>query len=291
MEKYTTFKNIDKSDIVAFSGLSKEVKTSVVHSSIRVPLQITTFGITYPDPEYGIERVSAGCFVFEYVLSGKGYVINNGKKYVVKGGDAYIIHPHDTCKYYSDPDDPYMKYWINFSSNLFFDIMNAYGIHQQTVFENANLKEDFEKFFELDGDPCFNEHIYPRASAIIFEMLMKLAEKNREVRRVSDLAHEIKFMLSTSVKKPFSLETLTEKFFLSESQIIREFKKYYHVTPYKYLLNLRIDYAKNLLDNSDMTVKEIAELLTFSNEYYFSNYFKQRVGVSPKNYRKEKRNS
>lgn len=289
MEKYKTFKNIDKANVKSFSGLSKEVKTSVVSSNVKPPIQITTFGITYPDPEYCIERELSGIFVFEYVLSGKGYVINNGKKYVVKGGDAYIIHPHDTCKYYSDPDEPYMKYWINFASAIFFDIMRAYGINQQTVFENVDLKEDFERFFELDGDPCFNDQIYPRASVIIFEMLMKLADKNREVRRVSDLAHEIKFMLSTSVKKPFSLELLTEKFFLSESQIIREFKKYYHVTPYKYLLNLRIDYAKNLLDNSDMTVKEIAELLTFSNEYYFSNYFKQRVGVSPKNYRKEKR--
>lgn len=289
MKKYKTFKNISESDIISFSGLSKEVKTAVVDSDKNVPLQITTFGITYPDKDYCIERLRSGCFVFEYIVSGKGYVINNGKKYTVKAGDAYIIHPQDTCKYYSDADDPYMKYWVNFRSNLFFDILKNYGIHQQTVFENADLKEDFEAFFKLDGDPCFNDRIYTRASSLIFEMFMKLAEHNQENRRVSDIAHEIKYQLIRATKKRFNISQLKEELFLSESQIIREFKKYYHVTPYKYLLNLRIDYAKNLLDNTEMTVKEISQLLKFSSEYYFSNYFKSCVGVSPNNYRKERR--
>jgi AraC family transcriptional activator of pobA len=43
--------------------------------------------------------------------------------------------------------------------------------------------------------------------------------------------------------------------------------------------------AKQLLENSDLTIKEIATKLNFPTQSFFGKYFKQYVGVSPKEYR------
>ena len=73
---------------------------------------------------------------------------------------------------------------------------------------------------------------------------------------------------------------------LSKSQISREFKKYYNLTPYQYLLNRRITIAQNLLAKTSISIKEISDSLCFADEYYFSNIFKKKNSISPLAYRK-----
>lgn len=116
---------------------------------------------------------------------------------------------------------------------------------------------------------------------------MKLADRYRDESHISPLAQRIRYELTLSIKSPFNLNDLCNKLYLSKSQIIREFKRCYHLTPYQYLLNLRIETAKTLLKNTTKTIKEIAQILCFSSEYTFSNYFKKCVESSPRKYRKE----
>jgi AraC-like DNA-binding protein len=59
------------------------------------------------------------------------------------------------------------------------------------------------------------------------------------------------------------------------------------VTPYAYVLGKKLELAKKLLDNTNLTVKQISEKLCFSDEYYFSSLFKNKIGVSPSVYRKK----
>ena len=75
--------------------------------------------------------------------------------------------------------------------------------------------------------------------------------------------------------------------YLSESQIIRIFKKDMGKTPYEYSLELRLEHAKKLLRDTRMMVKEISAALHFCDEHYFSYLFKQKVGLTPLQYRKK----
>ena len=58
------------------------------------------------------------------------------------------------------------------------------------------------------------------------------------------------------------------------------------MTPYQYFAKKRIEIAASLLLNSNLQVKEIAELLNYSDQPYFSNAFKKTMGISPEKYRK-----
>ena len=59
------------------------------------------------------------------------------------------------------------------------------------------------------------------------------------------------------------------------------------MTPYEYLMEQKTESARNLLKYSLLSVKEIADRLGFFDQYYFSNYFKQKNGISPLEYRKK----
>ena len=52
-------------------------------------------------------------------------------------------------------------------------------------------------------------------------------------------------------------------------------------------MNKKVETAKRLLLYSRLSVKEIAARLSFSDQYYFSNYFKRKTGAAPRTYRNQ----
>ena len=65
------------------------------------------------------------------------------------------------------------------------------------------------------------------------------------------------------------------------------FRNMYNITPNKYVTLCKIEYAKSLLSVGYYSITEISDLCNFSDVYYFSNVFKNCVGVSPSRYIKE----
>lgn len=71
---------------------------------------------------------------------------------------------------------------------------------------------------------------------------------------------------------------------LSPSRFCELYSKFFKISPKKDLQNVRIQRAKDLLKNSDFSVKEIAEMIGYDNEYYFIRKFKQVTGKTPGKY-------
>lgn len=102
----------------------------------------------------------------------------------------------------------------------------------------------------------------------------------------------IKKMLDDNIyEKDISLKAIADKLCISQAQIINIFKRTFNMTPYQYFSKKRIEIAASLLLNSDTPIKEIAALLNYSDQPYFSNAFKKIMGISPEKYRKMNVNS
>ena len=89
-------------------------------------------------------------------------------------------------------------------------------------------------------------------------------------------------------KEELSVETLAERLGLSQFHFIRTFKKETGFTPHEYLIRTRIDMAKYLLKNTELSVKDICYNTGFSCESVFSSSFKKNVGITPVHYRAKK---
>ena len=84
-----------------------------------------------------------------------------------------------------------------------------------------------------------------------------------------------------------SVEYYADFCHLSVSRFYRIFKAGVGLTPTEYINRLRINQAKELLSNTDMSVCEIAEAVGFADQNYFGRVFKKQTGTSPKKYIKE----
>lgn len=84
-----------------------------------------------------------------------------------------------------------------------------------------------------------------------------------------------------------TLDTLSELSFYSPTYIIGLFKKYTNLTPAEYIIQYRLNLAKNKLQSSSDTNLSIALSCGFNSESYFIQAFKRRYGMTPHIYRKE----
>ena len=82
------------------------------------------------------------------------------------------------------------------------------------------------------------------------------------------------------------LEQLCESLHYSRNHLINQFRSRYGITPYQYLREQKIEAAKRYLLYSGMSVQEIAERLSYTDENYFHSCFKEAAGVTPGMFRR-----
>ena len=81
-----------------------------------------------------------------------------------------------------------------------------------------------------------------------------------------------------------SIAQLASRMQLSSKQFSRLFVKYNQMTPHQFIINTRINHGKYLLEDTSMTISEIASELGYVDSFCFSKQFKKVVGVSPSNF-------
>ena len=74
---------------------------------------------------------------------------------------------------------------------------------------------------------------------------------------------------------------------LDEKYLYSLFKTYYNLSIQQYINNLKIEKSKELLIKTKLNVTKVALSVGIKDALYFSKFFKKKVGVSPKQFRKE----
>ena len=96
---------------------------------------------------------------------------------------------------------------------------------------------------------------------------------------------ELDTFIRLHYRENLSLTDLADKYHFNHSYLTRIFKKQKGQSPLKLINLLRIEDAKELLLNPELSVREISEMLGFSDQHYFSRSFKNFTGLSPNEYR------
>ncbi len=269
------------------------ISGSVCDASL--PFDIEACGQTIPNAAYYMERNRSDpgpeCVcVFEYVISGKGYIECEGKKYTVEAGDFYYLDRHRSHVYYPDKEDPFSKIWINVRGRLAEAVLEVYSVHEPVIIEKLDVYEDFRSISELvSGIREENrDEIFAEVAAILTGIIIKAGSKARHKELVCGLPYRIKAMIDNSPSFDITLEQIEKKLYLSKSYIIHLFSREFGTTPKQYIMKKRIGAAKVLLRGSRSELSDIAEQLGFSSVQHFSGAFKKHTGQTPDSYRKSK---
>ena len=132
--------------------------------------------------------------------------------------------------------------------------------------------------------PVFYSKRYAALYSFISDVILACRNDSHDGIRFMNIAKAVTYMEQNYIM-PLSNKYLADMCSVSQDCFIRTFKKFYDTTPKKYILNLKINRAKEMLDDNQKTVSEISYDLGFESPTYFSNLFKKKVGVTPSQYR------
>lgn len=155
------------------------------------------------------------------------------------------------------------------------------------------------KEFRLELDDIFGSNEYPFAEITKFNnlnevklwitgiciKLMNHISKGRQ-SNYNQLVEDAKAFIAVHYhESDISINKVCKHLHISTGYFSSIFKKEVKMTFVNYLMQLRMDAAKDLLRSSDMKSFEIAEKVGFIDPNYFSFCFRKRLGISPKEYR------
>ena len=264
-------------------------ETIYVHPAYQEnqPLQLLMAGVTHPDPGYHISRPgNNGLYVLEYVVSGKGHVRFGDMNFSPVAGDVYFLQPYAFVDYHSDEKDPWEKVWFNIRGPLIESLCKGYGLNGLIYYRSCPLEKMFLEALALAREWHGEAHSLSLQIHRILAALHDWKKQHPEYQK-SPEGICLKEYLDQHWQEKIQLKDLAELIGKSPVQVLRIFQRDWEDTPNNYLQRLRNGFACQYLENTNFSIKEIAGMLGFQDEFYFSNWFKAKNGSAPLTYRRK----
>ena len=175
--------------------------------------------------------------------------------------------------------------------NFFFERKN----YQSNLIKlpDAKRKQLLDLLFEIDrhqSDSDFESNLqmfqsFLRILQLVNDGYLHPSGFNQAVK-TPYLINEIINYINENFPKDITLDTIAEHINISKSYLSALFKKHVGVSPYEYLLSVRLDKAKQLLSYGE-NIADACYASGFGDYSHFIQFFKKRVGITPYQYRKK----
>lgn len=241
-----------------------------------------------------------------FVLSGEGRYCIEDEIYSIKEGDLLIFNPGVRHQALSCPEVELTatEFFVGFS-----DIqLSGYPANympvpkgEYMVHTTGELRQKLFKIcssMEAEKSVCKQGRYFMLKSYLIQILLLVIREQCEPMEKAKGCAFESankKYVVEQIVNyfedhysEKISLDQIAENMYLSPFYISKIFKSETGDTPIRHLINIRLEKAKEMLENGYRgSIQEVAATVGYDDAYHFSKLFKKHYGITPTQARKD----
>lgn len=230
--------------------------------------------------------------IFHYVIKGKGFLELNGKRYDINAHEGFLIPSHCMAYYEADKDDPWVYAWIHVDGPRARELFTQVELTKNSpVFRpTSHCDEIYNTIIDIYdhvGEECY-------CLGKVYEFFNYLVTRHDAPEKdVTDpkLFYVNKVIRYVQVKysEDVSIEAIARACGLNRSYLTRLFRDATGYTPQQYLINFRMKKAKEILSDTNSPIQYVAYLVGYTDTFTFSKAFHKTVGVSPSEYRENRK--
>lgn len=254
-------------------------------------LPILVMGIGYEDNQPHMQRRD-GHLIHQLFIckSGEGTLRVNDKTHIINKGSFFYLKANSPHEYYGNSDKWEVR-WISFSGNQIDDILTElkFDITKVGVLSNIDkIEASFKKIYiSLKSEDISGKYI---ASSVLYEILVDLytmihTKQEDETSEGNSIINLIKLYIDEHYNQDITLEELSNLVNITPQYLCKLFKIHLNLRPFQYITMKRIQYAKKMLSDYTMSVKDVAHMVGFSDCSYFCAIFKKYEMVTPMQFR------
>jgi AraC-like DNA-binding protein len=258
-------------------------------------------GMDYPPrnhPSRYIFTTDSGRVLQEYQLlyitqgRGKFYceTLGRNKAINVESGMMFLLFPGEWHSYHPDRQTGWKEYWIGFNGHFVDNLIKQDFFSKDRPVFKVNIHEDIVDLYkEAISAAVAQESGFQQVLAGIVGRLLSLAyfyDRNSQFQE-SDTARKMgqaKVMVHDNYMN-ITPEEIASRLCLSYSSFRKTFKEYTGFSPARFINEVRMSKAKELLTNTSMSIKEVAYHVGYNNHDYFFTAFRHMTGHTPAEYR------
>ena len=225
-------------------------------------------------------------FELEYIVSGSGIYTVDGTEYTIKSGDLFFLTPNN----FHDVDIKNAEFYnVMFSQNICDS-----GTLQNLVVNSPVIINIASSFFEiLLEELCTNTDKNDYSITLLNTIIKKIELESLKSPSRSSISsiNKAELFILTNFRNELKLNDVANEIAMAPTYFSKLFKLEKGINFKTYLNNLRFEYAKKLLEHSEMTIMQICNESGFNDYPNFIRRFIQHTGYSPSEYRKLKNTS
>ena len=234
--------------------------------------------------EYQIIYIANGTGIFEAEHVGT---------VIAEPGTVFLLFPNVWHRYKPLYQTGWEEYWVGFSGHYAEYIMKQECFDADAPLIHIGFNTEFINIFiRLMDTLKFEGVAFSQISSCLTIQLLGLVYasallKEKSQNRKDILINNIRYKIHENWSSPVTMEELAAQHNVSYVWFRKAFKEVVGISPGQYLLNLKLEKACQMLNETELTVSEVAYLTGFVSEYHFSKIFKKKINLSPSKYREK----
>jgi AraC-like DNA-binding protein len=237
-----------------------------------------------------------GGFALVYISSGRGtFESEPNFSAPVEAGQVFLLFPRVWHRYAPDPKTGWHEYWIGFDGEMARRWLQHRFISKTDPVIRINAEDTVLATFNRAMQAIrANRPALQQILAGATDNLMGLIYSARQARPAADgenanVIEQAISRIQSEFGHDLNMKALARELGASYSWFRHTFAAHTGLSPHQYLLELRLVRARHLLAETDCSIKEVATQTGFEDELYFSRLFRQKLEVSPSQWRSRSR--
>ncbi len=225
-----------------------------------------------------------------YIVGGECKIIINDREYNAAAGDFFLIPAGTKHSFFHTNENFIQKYWFHFDieaeGTSIFNIADPpYYCH---IGSNKSIVSLFRSIFKCSSDNSPGSQLLLNAKILeLLSLYFKLTDTDFSDVIIDEntLINTITEYITTHINKNITLNELADIAHFHPNYFVRFFKERMGIPPAKYVNNIKVEHAKSMLENTNLSVKDIMTSVGFEDYSHFSKFFKTYSGYSPSAFR------
>lgn len=235
-------------------------------------------------------------YVIHFIQEGQGtFSSANHPAVTLKRGDVFILPKGVPCFYQADGEKPWKYFWIGLSGTKIKTMLSGSQLATKRYLRQVQDSEFYKHLLQLyqalkqpsslPNDIRVEALTYQMFYDLVTEYPAKEQQLNNKATNQLQLAEY--YLKENYQNVTCNIEDLSHHLNISRSYLYTLFKNHLSISPQKYLTQLRMENASQLLRTTNESVQAISRQVGYKDEFTFSKAFKRYSGFSPKIYRQK----